>query len=111
MSLTITSGWVIKATQEWKQETRQGIGTYFDQFFSINDMKFNVKLKTDSSNDPFVIIETESQEIFNGYKILIEYSAGGKSGSLTYKPEVGSLSKFQSPCPDDQVFRVNTYGI
>ena len=104
MSLTITGG-VVKATKKWKQKTRQGSETHFDRFFSVNDMEFNVKLKTDNSNDPFVTIETDSQELFNGYEILIEYCAGGKSGSLTYNPGVGSLSKFESPCPSDGKFR------
>ena len=101
----ITSDRVIRATHEWKQETRQGGGqTHFDRVFSVNDMKFNVKLKTNSSNDPYVIIETESQELIISYKIKIEYSTGDKSGSLTYNPKVLS-SKLQSPCPADAVFR------
>jgi hypothetical protein len=107
MSLTITSDCVIKATQEWKQETRQGGSqTHFDRFFSVNDVKFNVKLKTVSTSDPYIIIETESQELFTGFKILIEYSSGDKSGSLTYNNlEIGSLSKFESPCRTDAVFK------
>ena len=63
MSLKITSG-LVKATRKWKQKTRQGSETHFDRFFSVNDMEFNVKLKTDNANDPFVIIETDSQELF-----------------------------------------------
>ena len=110
MSLAITSDRVIKATQEWKQITRQGAGqTHFDRVFSVNDMKFNVKLKADDlrlvlifgnfpsgSIFPRISIETESRELFVGYKILMEYSAGGKSGYLTCNPKVGSLSKFDS---------------
>ena len=114
MSLTITSftsDRVIKATHEWKQITCQGSGslfesgyTHFDRVFSVNDMKFNVKLKANhlglvgpsGSICPRIFIETESQELFVGYKIVIEYSAGGKSGSLTCNPNVGSLSKFDS---------------
>ena len=47
MSLQITGG-VVKATKKWKQKTRQGSAseTYFDRFFSVNDMEFNVKLIT-----------------------------------------------------------------
>ena len=113
MSLTITSDRVIKATQEWKQETRQGGDqTLFDRAFSFNDMKFNVKLimenyrvyPEDIIKHVKLIIKTESQELFVGFKILIEYSAGGKSGSLTYNPKVESLSNF-----DSEVDRLLTY--
>ena len=48
MSLQITGG-VVKATKKWKQKTRltdENSETHFDRFFSVNDMKFSVKLIT-----------------------------------------------------------------
>ena len=104
-----------KATQEWEQETRiERNGTYFDRNFLISkkafgfglgNLNFNVKLKTDGANDPYVIIETESKEKFIDFRILIEYSAGGKSGSFTSNPIKELLSKFTSNCPNDDMFR------
>ena len=65
----------IKATEEWTQEFRKGPWSlpnvmHFDRNFSIDDMTwrrlgnlmFNVKLKTNFSVDPIVIIETGSKE-------------------------------------------------
>ena len=108
----------IKASEEWTQESRKGENeTHFDRNFSIDDMtwrrlgnlKFNVKLHTFNfdydhsgySCGPFIIIETRSHEILNNFKIRIEYSAEGKSGSLTYNPSINKLSKtfkFKSKC-------------
>jgi len=113
----------IKATEEWTQETLKGANvTYFDRNFSIDDMtwrrlgnlKFNVKLKTSliwhyplkMKMDPIVIIETdsfaESKEILNDFKLGLEYSVEGKSGSLTYNPRIESLHKFESKKEDDE---------
>ena len=64
-----------------------------------------MKFKTDGSNDPYVIIETESKETFIDFRILIEYSAGGKSGSFTSNPKKELLSKFTSDCPSDKIFK------
>lgn len=109
----------IKATEEWTQETLKGTSvTHFDRNFSIDDMtwrrlgnlKFNVKLKTSQNRKlttqtfynmvPIVIIETESfaesKEILNDFKLGLEYSVDGKSGSLTYNPSIESLHKFES---------------
>ena len=95
MSLQITGG-VVKATKKWKQKTRltdEKSETHFDRFFSVNDMEFNVKLITTHYDylygahqpiRPDVIVETDSQELFNAYEILVEYVAGSESGSLTY---------------------------
>ena len=98
------------------QESRKGENeTHFDRKFSIDDMtwrrlgnlKFNVKLHTFDhdgcgySCGPFIIIETRSHEILKHFKIRIEYSAEGKSGSLTYNPSINKLSKifkFKSGC-------------
>ena len=93
----------IKASEEWTQESRKGVGneTHFDRNFSIDDLKFNVKLKTCRgyySCCPCVFIETGSHEIIDDFKIQIDYSAEGKSGSLTFIPSVESLSKFKSEC-------------
>ena len=109
MSLTIEAThqkW-IKVTEEWTQETLKGKDeTHFDRIFSFDDMtwrhlgnlKFNVKLKMDSHAYPIISIESEShlEEIINNFKIRIEYSVEGKSGSLTFNPNVKLLSKFQS---------------
>ena len=101
----------IKASEEWTQESRKGVGneTHFDRNFSIDDLtwrrlgnlKFNVKLKTCRgyySCCPCVFIETGSHEIINDFKIQIEYSVEDKSGSLTFNPSVESLSMFKSEC-------------
>ena len=104
----------IKASEEWTQETHKGEkfqeATHFDRNFTIDDMtwrcvgsnlKFNVKLKTFGGNEsyyPFVIIQTDSHEILNDFKIQIEYSIEGKSGSLTFNPSIESLSRFKSEC-------------
>ena len=73
----------IKATEEWTQEFRKGPWSlpnvmHFDRNFSIDDMTwrrlgnlmFNVKLKTNFSVDPIVIIETGSKEILNDLKSI-----------------------------------------
>ena len=103
-----------KVTQEWEQKTRIGrYGTYFDRDFFISkkafgfglgNLNFNVKFKTDRSNDPYVIVETESKEIFIDFRILVEYSAGGKSGCFTSNPKKDLLCKFTSDCPNDKIF-------
>ena len=79
-----------KAKQEWEQETRTGRNkTYFDRNFSfskkafgfgLGSLNFNVKLKTDSSYDPYVVIETESQA--GNCSILTGFD--WSSGSYTY---------------------------
>ena len=104
-----------KVTQEWEQKTRIGRNeTYFDRNFLISkksfgfglgNLNFNVKFKTDGNKDPYVIIETESKEIFIDFRILIEYSTGGKSGSFTSNPIKELLSKFTSDCPNDYIFK------
>ena len=63
-----------------------------------------MKFKTDRSNDPYVIVETESKEIFIDFRILVEYSAGGKSGCFTSNPKKDLLYKFTSDCPNDKIF-------
>ena len=103
-----------KATQEWEQVTRIGRKKlHFDRDFSISkkafgfevgNLNFNVKFKTDGSNDPYVTIKTESKEIFIDFRILIEYSAGGKSGSFTSNSIKEFLYTFTSDCPEDQIF-------
>mgnify|MGYP001227958951 CR=1 FL=1 len=73
----------IKATEEWTQLTQKGKrATYFDRNFSINDMtwrclgnlKFNVKLWTDSDRWPRVCMDNNiSKEVLSDFKFLIEY--------------------------------------
>ena len=104
-----------KATQEWEQETRIGRNeTYFDRNFLISkkafgfglgNLNFNVKFKTDGANDPYVIIETDSKEIFIDFRILIEYYTFGKLGSFTSNPIKELSYKFTSDCPNDEKFR------
>lgn len=114
----------IKATEEWTQETHKGGNvTHFDRNFSIDDMtwrrlgnlKFNVKLKTEyycegDLMDPIVIIKTESfaesKKILNDFKLRLEYSVEGKSGSLTYNPRIESLHKFESRKEDDEFYGI-----
>merc|ERR1719483_89517 len=92
----------IKATEEWTQFTQKGKrATYFDRDFSINDMtwrrlgnlKFNVKLWVDSDRWPRVCMDNNiSKEILSDFKLLIEYSVDGRSGSLYYDhPYIGEL--------------------
>jgi hypothetical protein len=98
ISPSVCEAWKkLKVTQEWEQKTRTGARkTLFDRCFfgkkvfglGHDNLHFNVKLKTDPSYDPYVIIESASEEILNEFKVRIEYSAGGKSGSLTYNPKV-----------------------
>ena len=113
-SLVSEAGKSLKVVQEWEQKTRTGAKeTYFDRCFSgekvfgldHGNLHFNLKLKSDSYFDPYVIIESASQEILSDFKIRIEYFARGKSGSLTYNPKVESISNFKSKCPSDEVFR------
>ena len=104
-----------KVTQEWEQKTRIGRNeTYFDRNvliskkafgFGLGNLNFNVKFKTDGANDPYVIIETDSKEIFIDFRILIEYYAVGKSGSFISNPIKELLYKFTSDCPNDEKFR------
>ena len=63
---------------------------------------------------PHVTVETDSQEIFNAYEILVEYVAGSKSGSLTYYTstqnyDFGSLRRREDDRNanhnEDEVFR------
>ena len=94
-----------KVTQEWEQKTRIGrYGTYFDRDFFISkkafgfglgNLNFNVKFKTDRSNDPYVIVETESKETFIDFRILVEYYTGGKIGCFTSNPKKDLLYKSQ----------------
>jgi hypothetical protein len=56
-----------------------------------------------------VTVETDSQEIFNAYEILVEYVAGSESGSLTYYKSTqdynfGPLRRREDQ-DEDQVFR------
>ena len=92
----------IKATEEWTQLTQKGKrATYFDRNFSINDMtwrrlgnlKFNVKLWTDSDRWPRVCMDNNiSKEVLSDFKLLIEYSVDGNTGSLYYDhPYIGEL--------------------
>ena len=112
--LASEAGKSLKVIQEWEQKTRTGPKeTHFDRCFigekvfglGHGNLHFNVKLKTDPSIDPYVIIKYASEEIINDLKIKIEYSARSGFGSLTYNPKVESLSHFKSDCPTNYVFQ------
>ena len=126
MSLTIRplvseAGKSLKVIQEWEQKTPRGPNeTHFERCFfgekvfglGHGNLHFNVKLKTDSSIDPYVIIESASEEIINDLKIKIEFLAKSgfvgsvqSHGSLSYNPKVESLSNFKSPCPTNKGFQ------
>ena len=118
--LVSEAGKSLKVIQEWEQKTPRGPNeTHFERCFfgekvfglGHGNLHFNVKLKTDPSTDPYVIIESASEEIINDLKIKIEFSArsGFGFGFLTYNPKVESISNFKSPCPKDEVFR-NIFG-
>ena len=123
MSLTIRplvseAGKSLKVTEEWEQKTRTGKNeTFFERCFfgeklfglGHGNLHFNLKFKTDNYPDPYVIIESASEEFISDLKIQIEYSTRAKSGFLTYNPKVESISNFKSPCPKDEVFR-NIFG-
>ena len=86
-----------KATEEWEQKLELEKGwskKYFDRNFSFSKkatglglvgyLNFNVKLKNfRTTNQYYVIIRTESTETFIDFdfKIMIEYSTGGKFAS------------------------------
>ena len=107
------AGLSLKGTEEWEQITHGSKYTQFDRSFygekvfglGYGNLHFNLKLKTDFDDDPYVIIKSALQEILSDFKIRIEYSVEGKSGWLTYNPKVESISNFISDCPDDEVFR------
>jgi len=98
MSLTIIRPARFKATEEWEQKLelkKNEDETHFDRKFSFGKkafglglgyLNFNVTLKAE--NDPYVFshvfITTESKETFIDFRIMIEYSAGGKSGSFSF---------------------------
>ena len=102
MSLKTITPVRFKATEEWEQKLeleKNGLErqngrefVHFDRNFSFSKMaiglglgylNFNVKLETSLLYQSFIIIKTESKETFIVFKIMIEYSAGGKSGSFT----------------------------
>ena len=94
MSLTIIRPARFKAMEEWEQKLeleKNGDETHFYRKLSfskkafglgLGHLDFKVELKTNAKNHPNVYVKSESMERFIDFKIMIEYSSGGKSESF-----------------------------
>ena len=123
-----------KATEEWEQSQKlkfekNGDEKHFYRKLSfskkelglgLGNLNFKVKLETKAENDPYVFattrVTTESKETFIDFRIMIEYSAGGKSGSFSFtRPTLHTFTdvKFwiafiRSDCPVfKDIFKAN----